>query len=231
MKLRKRSLLLGLAGLLLLTGCGSLPEMAPTEPTEAASKRIVCIGDSNTYGFDPYNYGARYPEDQRWTGRLAQEGREVVNLGVNGATIPWPEELEAVRQQLSAREPTDLVIVMLGTNDILCGYTVSACLDRMNGLLLAIREVLPESELLLVAPPPTPLGTEIDRTQFSAAYRDLAAGYRELAERLELHFADAADWNIELGPDELHFSAEGHRRFAEAVEELLKELGLLEDLC
>ena len=49
--------------------------------------KILCIGDSNTYGYDPRSYlGDRYPAEVRWTDRL--ENCEVINCGVNGMTIP-----------------------------------------------------------------------------------------------------------------------------------------------
>ena len=52
--------------------------------------KIICFGDSNTWGYDPRSYlGERYPKDVRWTGLLsALPGLEVVNCGVNGRTIP-----------------------------------------------------------------------------------------------------------------------------------------------
>ncbi len=61
--------------------------------------RIVCYGDSNTYGYDPRSYlGGRYPEAVRWTALLNTEGREVINEGQNGRPIPRLErEIEAAK--------------------------------------------------------------------------------------------------------------------------------------
>ena len=34
--------------------------------------KLLTVGDSNTYGFDPRTGGGgRYPEEIRWTGRLS----------------------------------------------------------------------------------------------------------------------------------------------------------------
>ncbi len=34
-------------------------------------RRILCFGDSNTYGYDPRSYlGGRYPASVRWTALL-----------------------------------------------------------------------------------------------------------------------------------------------------------------
>ena len=52
--------------------------------------KIVCFGDSNTYGFDPrLGSSGRYTKDERWTGILdAHDGFSVVNEGMNGRCIP-----------------------------------------------------------------------------------------------------------------------------------------------
>lgn len=57
--------------------------------------RIVCLGDSNTWGFDPGSYfGGRY--DVPWPEKLAQmTGWEVINAGENGCEIPRREYMNA----------------------------------------------------------------------------------------------------------------------------------------
>ena len=41
--------------------------------------RILCYGDSNTYGYDPRSYlGGRYPASVRWTALLRAAGWPVV---------------------------------------------------------------------------------------------------------------------------------------------------------
>ncbi len=61
--------------------------------------RIVCYGDSNTYGYDPRSYlGGRYPETVRWTALLSADGWTVINEGENGRSIPRLErEIEAAK--------------------------------------------------------------------------------------------------------------------------------------
>lgn len=44
--------------------------------------RVLCYGDSNTYGYDPRSYlGERYPKSVRWTSLLEQQGWQVFNQG------------------------------------------------------------------------------------------------------------------------------------------------------
>ena len=75
--------------------------------------KVICFGDSNTYGYDPRGYfGGRYDADSRWVDILATEtGWTVCNMGQNGREIP------SVVPALPA--DTDLLIVMLGTNCLL----------------------------------------------------------------------------------------------------------------
>lgn len=52
--------------------------------------RIVCFGDSNTYGYDPRSFfGDRYPEEQIWVNILAQKMNcRVVNAGEMAGKYP-----------------------------------------------------------------------------------------------------------------------------------------------
>ena len=53
-------------------------------------KRVLCFGDSNTWGFNGED-GSRFEEDVRWTGilqRLLGEEDTVIEEGHNGSTAP-----------------------------------------------------------------------------------------------------------------------------------------------
>ena len=97
--------------------------------------KILCIGDSNTYGYDPRSYiGSRYPEEVRWTGRLG--GCEVINRGLNGMTVPRDHQRQLGFIKL--HEP-DLVTVMLGTNDLLSGLSADEITERTRKSLTAMQ--------------------------------------------------------------------------------------------
>ena len=77
--------------------------------------KILCIGDSNTWGYDPRSYyGSRYPADARWTDQL--DDYTVVNCGMNGLSIP--QNAAVYKELIKSRKP-DLTIVMLGSSDLL----------------------------------------------------------------------------------------------------------------
>ena len=52
------------------------------------SKRILCFGDSNTWGYVPAT-GKRYPVGVRWTSLLQEklgDGYEIIEEGLNSRT-------------------------------------------------------------------------------------------------------------------------------------------------
>jgi len=180
--------------------------------------KILCIGDSNTYGYDPRSYlGDRYPADVRWTDRL--KDWDVINCGVNGMTVP--REYSRFIAQVRINEP-DLVIVMLGTNDCFRGLSAVQIAERMDRFLDSIGGLT--KQILLISPPVLQCGDWVQDDDMLEESQELGEQYHELAERKGCLFADAEEWGIEMTYDGVHFSPEGHAVFAQKLEEKLKEV-------
>ena len=182
--------------------------------------RILCFGDSNTYGYDPRGFfGDRYGAGDRWVDLLAkQTGHVAINAGANGREIP--RNPYALRL-LAEYAPVDIFAVMLGTNDLLQGASAKETAARMEAFL---NHLLPHcKQILLVAPPPMKRGAWVPTEELVAESILLAEEYKLLAEKLNIPFADTRHWNIELTFDGVHFTEEGHHTFAE---NLGKELRL-----
>ena len=182
--------------------------------------RLLCFGDSNTYGYDPRGfYGDRYGAEDRWVDLLAkQTGHDCINAGANGREIPCnPYALRL----LTEHTPVDIFLVMLGTNDLLQGATAKEATSRMEAFLTSM---LPHcKQILLVAPPPMKRGAWVPADELVAESIHLAEEYKVLAEKLNISFVDTRHWNIELTFDGVHFTEAGHHAFAE---KLRKELRL-----
>lgn len=180
--------------------------------------KLVCAGDSNTYGYDPRSYiGDRYDAGTRWTGLLKSKGFEVVNLGVNGAQIPYrPASLSYLLQQLEPLRPIDYVTLMLGSNDLLMGFSPEQAALRMANLLDALRDY----PVLLMAPPRMQPGAWVERSETIEAAELLASCYEVLAEKRGLPFFDPG--LCDLAYDGVHLSPEGHREFAERLMKALE---------
>ena len=170
--------------------------------------KLLCIGDSNTYGYDPQStFGSRYPDDICWTNCIA--GWEVSNCGTNGLTIPSNGR---VWQDLIERKQPNLVTVMLGSNDLLEGRSAETASNRMEAFLKKLLEK--GKPILLIAPPPMQPGVWVTSGEQIEESRKLGKLYRTLAKRLKADFADAGEWDIELAFDGVHFTENGHRAFA-----------------
>ena len=174
---------------------------------------IICFGDSNTYGYDPRSYlGSRYDSHSRWVDILVEEtGWTVCNMGQNGREIP------STTPDFPA--DTDLLIVMLGTNDLLQGRSPEQAAERLERFLADIS--LDRSKILVIAPPPVKRGAWVPDQQLIDDSRTFARLCQALAEHLGIRFADAGKWDIPLAYDGVHFTEQGHRAFAA---ELLEEL-------
>ena len=177
--------------------------------------RLLCFGDSNTYGYDSRSYvGDRYPPESRWTDLLAQStGWEVLNDGYNGRTIPAP--VTAVRLSRA-----DGLVVMLGTNDLLQGLSAAEAAVRMEHFLVPLLPAY--SRILLIAPPPMKQGIWVTEERLLVESARLAEEYEALARRLGISFADAGQWGVELTFDGIHFTESGHRAFAAGIRAALE---------
>jgi lysophospholipase L1-like esterase len=207
-------------------------------------KTVLCYGDSNTWGYDPTTR-TRYPPHVRWTGvlatRLGEEYR-VVEEGLNGRTTRWDDPIEPHRNGMTylrpcveSHRPLELVIVMLGTNDLKRRFDLSASDIAQSAAVVAEtaqRFALTadgrNAKVLLVAPPAVANLTEYDQMfagareksrQFSHYYR-LAAGWQNV-----LYF-DAGSVIVSSERDGIHFDADEHRKLGEALaDEVLRLVG------
>lgn len=180
--------------------------------------RLLCFGDSNTYGYDPRStFGGRYAPKDRWPDLLAQKtGWEVINRGENGREIPHhPHTLRQAAELVAGLGPGDAVLVLLGTNDLLLGLTPEQVNGRMETLL---QTLLPLGRrLILVTPPPMVRGAWVPEDSLVTAVARLGEGYRLLAEKLGVGLVDTAGWPLELAFDGVHLTEAGHHAFAERL--------------
>ena len=180
--------------------------------------KILCFGASNTYGYDPRSYfGSQYPAQHRWVDLLAEKlNCTAINAGENGREIPRREgELQRFDLMLSNQKPLDMLVVMLGGNDLLQGNTVEAVAQRMESFLERIQ--LERSKIVLIGPPRMKPGAWITDARILEDCVRLNAAYDNVAEKMGIRFVDATDWEIEVTFDGVHYSEKGHVAFAEQL--------------
>jgi len=205
-------------------------------------KTILCYGDSNTWGYNPTDAG-RYPRDVRWTGVLARElgeGYLVIEEGLNGRTTVWDDPIEGYKNGydylipcLETHRPIDLVVLMLGTNDLKVRFSVSAY-DIANSAGVLV-DVIQKSaagpdggapRVLLMAPPPLARLTQFAEMFEGAAAksRKLGEHYRRVAAERGCAFLDAGSVIVSSDVDGIHFDPPEHAKLGRAVAERVKAL-------
>jgi lysophospholipase L1-like esterase len=205
---------------------------------------VLCFGDSNTYGADPAT-GERFPRDVRWPGVLAGllDGvAHVIEEGLNSRTTmredpysPGRNGLAYLVPCLDSHAPVDVVVIMLGTNDLKTAFGLGAS-DIAAGAAALVDAALRSQggpggrppKVLLVAPPALgALGDVAELWGFKGANERgaaLARLYRTAALRAGVAFLDASAIVTADPADGIHLSAEAHRTLAHAIGEAVRPL-------
>lgn len=205
-------------------------------------KRIVCYGDSNTWGYDALT-GGRFPEEIRWTARMGallghdftviEEGlcgrttvfEDPLNEGLNGLTYLLP--------CLMSHAPVDYMILMLGTND--CKERFSATprniADGIKRLILKAKQTpswAGQPHILLVAPAPiekecehSPAAGEMGICSDKSRY--LKDEYRLCAAETGCGYFDAGTTVKMNRIDFMHFDAQSHRDMADQLADIVRK--------
>lgn len=203
-------------------------------------RTALIYGDSNTHGTCPKRQRqdrARFSADRRWTGVMAAElsGRwRVIEEGLPGRTTAHPDpERGALRNGLAllpvvleSHLPIDLVVLMLGTNDLKSQFALSPAdvVRSVEQLVDCLRQSKagPDDQapaVLLVAPPRVVETGCLAETFKGAAKKSqrLSAGLADLARTYGLPFVDAAAL-VEPSPvDGVHLDCEAHQVLGRAL--------------
>ncbi len=205
-------------------------------------RTVVCYGDSNTWGRDPFSTD-RLPPESRWpevmAGELGAEVR-VISEALNGRTTVWDDPIEEHRNGkaylppcLLSHHPLDLVVLMLGTNDCKMRFSVSAFdIGRSVGLLVDM--ILGSGcgpgggapQALLVSPPPFGELTEFAE-MFDGAHAKcdaLPRYYRTHAEQRGCRFFESGTVARAAAGDGVHLTAESQIRLGGALASVVGEM-------
>jgi len=204
--------------------------------------RILCYGDSNTYGFNAED-SSRFPSDVRWPSVMAQqlgEGMHVIEEGCNGRTIldvsPFDDMLNGTSYLpgcIDRHNPLHMIIIYLGVNDLFLSsqITVKRIAEGLMSLVSISQDHSKNSEgepakLLIIAPPPVNPATayheyyarEIENSlQFTREYERVAKAYGCL-------FLNAGTVIQAVELDGVHIDAENHRRLGAFVADFIKKI-------
>jgi lysophospholipase L1-like esterase len=208
-------------------------------------KEILCYGDSNTWGWNAETK-TRFGPEVRWPCVLQDtlgDGYCVTAEGLNCRTTVWDDPVEGENNGtslngglyltpcLNTHKPLDLLIIMLGTNDLKSRFAVSAYdIAHSIGALVAIARSCGcgrddgDPEILIIAPPP--LGTLSEYEELFIGGREksraLASHMRAIADENACSFFDAGSVVQSCETDGVHLDAESHRTLGKAVAEIVR---------
>ena len=203
-------------------------------------KTILCYGDSNTWGYIP-GLAGRYKYHQRWPNifqaKLSKEV-QVITEALNGRTTVLDEPEREGRNGktmllplIESHMPLDLIIIMLGTNDLKAIYNRTPE-DVAKGVLTLVKIIRKyhnvtfsaQPEILIISPPHVTQLSPLMAMQFESASeksKQLAVHLQKVAVKNCCLFLDAASIVIPSNKDGVHIDADSHLKLAELVYSLI----------
>lgn len=208
--------------------------------------RILCYGDSNTWGYASGTDHQRYPRSIRWPGALAKllgSDFEIIEEGLNGRTCVSNEMKDGregksgfdyIRPCLDSHDPIDLVIMMLGTNEL--KYSYKRTCEEVGVLLehYLVKSILRRKsqidghfpKLMIVAPPPLneDANPKIKKKYMNATKKAMRFNsvYKKIAIKNGCYFV--SNEGIEIGVDGIHLDEVGHKKLALKIYNALKDI-------
>jgi lysophospholipase L1-like esterase len=215
------------------------------------AKKILCYGDSNTWGQNPHIRSGRFAADERWTGIVQLRLGEVfaiIEEGLSSRTTDVDYNQKSGRNGkvyfqpcLESQSPLDLVVIMLGTNDMKIEFGPRSATDiaeALRGYVEFMKEhakapddTAPRVALVspvhidVTAPTFTKWYTEKYDDRGAVTSRQLAAEIQTVADDTGSFFFDAAQVALP-GEDGIHMNMEGHKALGSAL--AIKIMGWLE---
>lgn len=199
-------------------------------------RRILCYGDSNTFGTGPMRHlgdDSIHPKHIRWSGVMAAElgaKWDVIVEGLPGRTTVHDDPIEgayrnglrSLRAILESHRPIDVLVICLGTNDTKQRFHLGPQ-DIALGVARLIREARSLEGVVdrVVAICPPPVRERGDLAEIFAGGEARCVGLSEQMARFANEngaaYLDAGEV-IRVDPlDGVHWSADSHEVMGRAV--------------
>lgn len=218
-------------------------------------KQILCFGDSNTWGCigkwaESDEPSKRFEPETRWPCVLQSdlgEDYHIVEEGLGGRTTiyskpgeDWKTGEYYLTACLYSHRPLDMVIMMLGTNDLhvnhdlteeTLGVGISRLVDMVKTCPNTGRESQPPKILLIAPPEVTPSSPEGRWMVYDKFRRDVGRNlslafprvYAQVAREKGCFFLNGQDYTVPGPADGVHITPDSHVRLGHAVAKFVKE--------
>jgi lysophospholipase L1-like esterase len=221
----------------------------------AQEKRILVYGDSNSWGWKPVIDGfpvQRYSDNVRWPGIMQKQlgsGYTVVVDGLSGRTVDvsYPQKTATLegaefngelqlRISLAKNAPIDMVVFMLGTNDLRNDLNrtpeqiaagISKLVDIARKDYGGVFTTYSKPEVLVISPPP--IG-DVSKTPIKNFFANAGAKSTQLATAFKQQgqlggyaVIDSSQFIPAIqGIDGIHFTTLEHKMLGMGVTKMIK---------
>lgn len=201
-------------------------------------KKILCYGDSNTFGFVPGS-GKRYKKEERWSGILSEllPDYEIIEEGMNNR-MGFLESLDSLEQSggkylpllLQNHKDIDIFILALGTNDSQFLYNLDEKIAEtgLEHLVNSIYSANSKTKIIII--PPVKIEKNILNGFFKIQFdlisvekiRNIFPLYKKLADKYNCLYFDFNEYTKPSEIDGLHYTKEGHKIIAQNLAEFIR---------
>ena len=195
-------------------------------------KKILCYGDSNTWGAVSGTKDKRYNQNQRWTKLLQKQlgdKYEVIEEGFRSRTTAF-DDFKGARgnrngatffgQCVYTHDPLDYIIIFLGTNDLKSRFNANPKLSAKNIKTNYIdlinsdftNDLIKKPKIVIIAPSVVKEGFLEDFDGAEDKSKKFNSEYQEMASQNNVLFVD--NENLICGIDGVHLTEQSHNILA-----------------
>lgn len=197
-------------------------------------KKILCFGDSNTYGYNPKN-AQRF--ENRWTNILSTllDDCEIVEAGGNNRTAFSKDingicGIDILEKYLT--EQYDIIILAIGINDLQISYNcdLKTFEQGITKLVQTAKNLCPDAKIILVSPSiikenilSSYFKILFDKISIEKSYK-IPPVYKEIAEENNCIYLDLNKIAEVSEIDGLHYEYSEHEKIANEINKLIKTI-------
>lgn len=189
-------------------------------------KKILCFGDSNTYGFNPNDFN-RYKENERWSGILKNKFN-VIECGCNNRSIfnnsGELNSLLALPKYLA--DDLTHIILQVGINDLQFQYNIDLGVfeNKLKELISLIR-----ADIKIILLCPNTINDCILSSYFARLFNKnsieksikLPEIYEKIAKVFNCEYFDLNNVTTTSKIDGLHYDVDNHKIIADYLLKVL----------